>query len=630
MILPTFPALRRSRKILLPLAGCVIFSGCLTSGDYRRKADRVAYDIIEDAQQKALGKTEPFTIEGPEDILRRRLLVGQGLPYSSPASLGTKALKPIPHWPSDTHVLEGDVEIEPSEVPPEPLPVTLVDALTIGARNSREYQQRKEQVYLTALDLDLERDFFRPAFGLANDTTVSSNMRDDLEPIWGVENSTVFSVTQNLKNGARITSAIGVDLVKLLSQEEDSSRGLFGDATVTVPLLRGAGKHIVTEPLTQAERNVIYAIHDFERYKRTFAVQVASSYLEVLRQLDEVANAEDNYESLVLSGRRARRLADAGRLPEIQVDQATQDELRARDRWISSQQGFQARLDSFKILLGLPTDADIALDREEFESLAEETAENLSIDDPVVVLDAGDSLPADAPVVLVPPSREGAGPFELEYNQAIEIALNRRLDLRNALGGVYDAQRAVVVAADLLQADVTLGGSGSVGSRRSLSSAGLESADIEFDEGFYSAFLTVDLPIERTRERNIYRESWINLERSVRNVQALEDDIKADVRANLRTLLESRESLRIQVQSVRLAERRVASTDLFLQAGRAEIRDLLEAQEALVSAQNALTAAIVNYRIAELELQRDLGILEVDESGLWQEPDLEEIIDEQS
>jgi outer membrane protein TolC len=58
---------------------------------------------------------------------------------------------------------------------------------------------------------------------------------------------------------------------------------------------------------------------------------------------------------------------------------------------------------------------------------------------------------------------------------------------------------------------------------------------------------------------------------------------------------------------------------MFLEAGRAEIRDLLEAQEALISAQNALTAALVTYRVGELALQRDLGLLEVDHEGVWQE-----------
>jgi outer membrane protein TolC len=58
---------------------------------------------------------------------------------------------------------------------------------------------------------------------------------------------------------------------------------------------------------------------------------------------------------------------------------------------------------------------------------------------------------------------------------------------------------------------------------------------------------------------------------------------------------------------------------LNLQAGRVEIRDLLEAQEDLLSAQNALTGAAVDYRLAELELQRDLDVLEVGSDGLWTE-----------
>ena len=58
---------------------------------------------------------------------------------------------------------------------------------------------------------------------------------------------------------------------------------------------------------------------------------------------------------------------------------------------------------------------------------------------------------------------------------------------------------------------------------------------------------------------------------------------------------------------------------MFLEAGRAEIRDVLEAEESLVSAQNALSAALVAYRVGELELQRDMGVLEVDEEGLWKE-----------
>ena len=120
----------------------------------------------------------------------------------------------------------------------------------------------------------------------------------------------------------------------------------------------------------------------------------------------------------------------------------------------------------------------------------------------------------------------------------------------------------------------------------------------------------------------------MDLENAVRDFQEMEDEVKADVRGALRTLLESRESVQIQGQAVELAEKRVHSTGLFLQAGRAAIRDLLEAQEALLSAQNSLISALVGYRIAELELQRDLGVLKVSVDGMWQELDPEELSNE--
>jgi outer membrane protein TolC len=111
----------------------------------------------------------------------------------------------------------------------------------------------------------------------------------------------------------------------------------------------------------------------------------------------------------------------------------------------------------------------------------------------------------------------------------------------------------------------------------------------------------------------------IALERAVRQVQQLEDQIKLSVRNKLRDLLEARETIQIQAMSVWVAEKRVKSSNLFLEAGRAKMRDLLEAQDALLAAQNGLTSAVISYRVAELELQRDMGLLKVDQNGLWQE-----------
>jgi outer membrane protein TolC len=214
---------------------------------------------------------------------------------------------------------------------------------------------------------------------------------------------------------------------------------------------------------------------------------------------------------------------------------------------------------------------------------------------------------------------QGGGPLELEYSEAIELALEHRMDLRILQGQVYDAQRAVVVAADALRGNLTLLGNAQIGERRGTGDADLSNAEFKIDDGIYSGGFIFDLPWERTEAQDAYRNSYINLEREVRNVQEREDQIKLQLRNELRSLIEARENYKIQTQAVDLARRRVKSSELFLQAGRAETRDVLDAQESLVSTQNALTEALVDYRISELELQRDMGILKVDHKGLWNE-----------
>lgn len=595
-----------------------IIGGC-SPEHYRAKADKVASNIVTQKQKEALGRTEPLSLERPSDILRRRLLDEQNLLYSSDASLGTDKLQPIPHWPEKDYPpssTSSDANI-PVELN-KSLKLSLIDVLQIGAHNSSDYQSRKEDIFRAALDLDLQRNYFRNIFNAQAESNLNVNTTGD-DTVTNVENSASAGVSRRLKNGVDLSTAMAIDLANLLTQGGSSRLGLAADASVSVPLLRGSGRHIVTEPLTQAERNVLYQIWNFERYKQTFSVGIAREYFSVLRQMDTVVNAEKNYRSAVASARWSRRRGDAGRIREIEVDQAVQRELSARNSWISAQEQLKSRLDSFKNTIGLPTDARIGLDPNDLEQLrgrATKILEQIRFTPRGEA--SGTAPPADTPVELVPPSYEDAGPFEMNEPVAVKLALENRLDLQATVGAVYDAQRQVVVKADALGAGLNLGGSANFSDND-------DDGNLHINGGQYAALLSLDLPIERTAERNAYRKSLMDLERAARSVQTLDDQIKLAIRNELRTLLESRESLKIQAQSVVVAEKRVRSSTLFLEAGRVEIRNLLEAQDALLSAQNQLTAAVVNYRIAELELQRDMGLLKVNEKGLWQELSPEEI-----
>lgn len=599
---------RRVAITLLLFAGLVL-AGCRSPGQYRQKADTVADKIIAQKQKEAVGKTEPLEIERPSDILRRRLIETQNLPVSSAASLGTDALKPIPHapkdnYPTETHSPDANIPVEPNT----PLEISLIDSLQIAAHNSPDYQTQKERVFSAALALDLQRNSFRNIFSAGTDHRLSMDASGGFTET-SVDNSASAGVTRLLKNGVGLSAAVGVDLLNLLTQGGSSRLGLNVDTSVSIPLLRGAGRYIVMEPLTQAERDVIYRMWEFERYKRTFAVNIATNYMSVLRQIDSLQNSKDRYSSAVRSARMSRRQGDAGRLPVIQVDQAVQSELQARSTWISAQAGLDNSLDSFKTLIGLPADARIKVDVNDLVDLRKRGTKY--VEAMKVAYSAAAAVtapPADANVVLVPASKDDAGPYEIDEWVAIKLALKNRMDLWSANGAVYDAQRQVVVAADALRTGLTLTGTAQF-------SGNDDPGSLTVRGGRYSALLGLDLPIERTQQRNIYRTSLITLEQRTRSVQTLEDQIKTAIRSELRTLLLSRESLKISAQSVVIAENSVRNEDLQLQAGRVLIRDLLEAQDARLSAQNGLTSAIIQYRTAELQLQRDLDMLEITEKG---------------
>lgn len=598
-----------------------LICGCKSAAEHRQKADKTAYKIIEEKQLEATGRTEPFTIERPSDQLRRRILLSQGFLTSAQASLGADQIKPVEHWPEKDYPYQpGPVEpVEPNQV----IVLSLLDALQVGAQNNFEYQSRKESIFATALDLDLERKEFRTIFAGAAQTLYDES-RSGSETRRGFVHSGDLSVAQKFQNGMDVGAAIAVDLVNLLTQGRSWSRGLAADASVSIPLLRGSGRHIVTEPLILAERQVLYAIWQFERYKSEFAVRIADSYMAVLRQQDQVKNSRENYISAMTSARQSRRLGDAGRLTEVEVDQAVQRELNARAQWIQATERYKQQLDSFKITLGLPPDAQIELDRQDLEKL-QVYKDYFIQQEPIrqTYTKDGKFPAADVQIEPQPPTQKDARPLELPEQVAIELAFENRMDLWVAEGKVFDAQRDVVVRADRLRAELTLLGSANLGGGRSLASAGSPDSRLRFDEGHYASLLTMNLPLERTAERNAYRKSYIALEEAVRNIQQLEDSIKLSIRSQLRDLLESREQVKIQALAVAVAEKRQKSVKMFLDAGRAQIRDLLDAQDALLSAQNQLTAAVITYRIAELNIQRDMGVLQVNQTGLWVEFDPE-------
>ena len=187
----------------------------------------------------------------------------------------------------------------------------------------------------------------------------------------------------------------------------------------------------------------------------------------------------------------------------------------------------------------------------------------------------------------------------------------KRLDLQTLRDEAEDARRQVRVAANALRTQLDVRASANV-----VSGEGTGQTPFLFrgDRIVYGAGFDLNLPFDRRAERNAYVSSLIATERAAREAALLEDQIRATVRDAHRRFLLERQTFEIQTASVRLAQERVESTNTLRDAGRAETRDVLDSQTALIDAQNSLLSALVNLAITRLEFRRDTGTL-------WVEPD---------
>jgi outer membrane protein TolC len=127
----------------------------------------------------------------------------------------------------------------------------------------------------------------------------------------------------------------------------------------------------------------------------------------------------------------------------------------------------------------------------------------------------------------------------------------------------------------------------------------------------------LNLPINRVNERNNYRRSLIQFQSSIRSLSRTYDSLNNLIIRRIREVQQFKQNYDIQRNAVKLAERRVEGNRLRLQAGTVIFRRLSESEDSLIAAQNAVTAALIDYQSARLQLYTDIGTLDPNSSNYW-------------
>jgi outer membrane protein TolC len=333
------------------------------------------------------------------------------------------------------------------------------------------------------------------------------------------------------------------------------------------------------ENLKQAERNLLYEIRDFTRFRKDYSVQIATAYYGVLGNRDTVRNSYQNLQSSQKNAERTRALAADGRIAQAELGRLEQQQLSVEAAWVNAVRTYRQALDDFKIQIGLPVEANLVLDDSDLESL-QIRHPDISVDD------------------------------------AIRVALATRLDRMNTNDQYVDATRRSEVARNFLKPQVDL-----VASTEITSGPDTARGVPLPDPARYSwnAGLDLDLPLDRKSERNQYRQATLFEDRARRDLDLLEDRIRLQVRDGWRTLEQARRSYEIAEVGVKIAQRRVEEQALLAELGRAKAQDQVDAQNALNDSRNQRTQALVNHTITRLQFWNNMGILFIRENGKWEE-----------
>jgi outer membrane protein TolC len=211
----------------------------------------------------------------------------------------------------------------------------------------------------------------------------------------------------------------------------------------------------------------------------------------------------------------------------------------------------------------------------------------------------------------------GLVPVEIAWDEAMLTALNLRYEVMTEREQLADAWRDVKLAADELKSVLNLNASQTIRTRSDVN----RPFDFTFDDSTTRLALQFDAPLNRKAQRNLYRTSLINYNRALRNLIALEDQVKFDIRNDLRQLQFQREQYRIAVASAALAYQRRVSTNLQYRLGLQNIRafDVLEAQQDYTQSLVNLASAHIDYIQRRITLFLDLELLIVDDDQFWPE-----------
>lgn len=569
LLSPLTPDFRSPSPVSTPVKPAV------SSGEVRRTAPQI--DVPPPAES-----VEPRVIERPEREAKAELPQGDRLEQHEVIS------QSLPQLPEESNPPSGDRNLDPATLPLfenrpaqlqqvpvtipqtrptvpdtpgdrllEGIPVTLVEVVGLAVQNNRNiknaYLQRIAERASLAVDLDKFQPIFTPQIVVGlNQNEVGSASSNSAEITAGSR------VTMRIPTGGEIIAEWNVGGSTQSSNQAEIIDGNRVNQGLSLnfiqPLLRGFGRDINTASIEIAKLNESINQLNLNSILIDIITEAVFAYRDLLQAQEAVKIAENSLRIAQDIFEINRVLVEAGRQPRINLVQNERNIASQQVQLLGAQNNFQ------QVRLNLLTILDVE----------------------------------DFPII---PGEEIVVEFsQLNEEELKQLALQNSATYLNAELAVEIAELNLKLAEDDKRWDMNL--TASYGSN--LQSSTDDTNDVRLGIGLRRNFgdRSFESRVEQARVSLLQAQNTRDDQRDNLLIQ-VSDQVR-----NARLLLEQ---VNLAQQEREFAQQTLENERELLRLGRGEIRDVISAQEAVVSANNSELNAQIAYLNALTLLQQTVG-----------------------
>ena len=448
---------------------------------------------------------------------------------------------------------------------PKELSLPRTVAIAMAVYKNIDLRVEAGNTEMAKLDLDKSWGLYNPVLNLSGSGGVTAQPGD---PFFSTKfSTTLIGVTENLPTGGSITASTQFGFFSFTPETATSEWQSTAGFSLTQPLLKNFGKEITQLNITLGANSLQDSLEHYRNAATDTVLNVVTAYnhLYVLRK---------NLDTRVASLKSAQKLLDEvnnkkqqGPVQGMETSNAEFALSQRRKDLVEATRNVRDQEVSLRYLIGMDSKTEI--------------------------------IPIDAP------SREE--PQQTD-EQAVSAALDRRPDLKQLQITLKTTQLQERVARHQSLPDLSLTATG--GFTGMGANFGGSYSNLASNPGTYwTAGMTLNVPLGNTALRNEYLKSKVKTEQVENQLRALQWKIRNDVEADMRALISARIQLQLAEKSKDLAEQRLESYRKNNAAGSATIQDVINAENDQNTASNALFEALETFANAVTKLWKDSGQL---------------------